>query len=336
MTVGHSLRSAPRLKVAAVVALSVAALALTGCGSDDAGDDGGGGGGKQATTIRLAPQPIADFAPIWLGMDEGFFADEGLEIELVEGGATSAAQVPLLLSGNADLAATTATAAIQAQAQSMAVTIVGGLTDFAETDEADQSGLVVAEDSTLSGFEDLEGKTVAISGLKSVSEAVISAAVEESGGSADKVSFIQAPMPNLADLVSSGGADAAFLIDPFVSMATSSGLKVLGHPFPLAAPGVPGTSLVGSVSFVKENPDTMEKFRRALEKSAAFANDNPDKVTAALSKQAKIPMEMLANSKNPKYTAVVDPDALATEIELLVEYGVLEDSIDADSLLSTE
>ncbi|WP_193612126.1 ABC transporter substrate-binding protein [Nocardioides lijunqiniae] len=334
MTVGHSLRSAARLRVAAVAALSVASLALTSCGSDSDGG-GGGGDGEQATTIRIAPQPIADFAPIWLGMEEGFFEDEGLTIELVEGGATSAAQVPLLLSDNADLAATTATAAIQAQSQSMAVTIVGGLTNFAETDETDQSGLVVAEDSSIAGFEDLEGKKVAISGLKSVSEAVISAAVEESGGSADEVEFIQAPMPNLADLVSSGGADAAFLIDPFLSMATSSGLKVLGHPFPLAAPGVPGTSLVGSVSFVKQNPETMEKFASALEKAAAYANENPEKVTAALSEQAKIPLEMLADSKNPTYTAVVDPGALTTLIELLVEYGVLEDSVDADDMLTS-
>ncbi len=32
---------------------------------------------------------------------------------------------------------------------------------------------MVAKDSSISGFRDLEGKTVAISGLKSVSEAVI-------------------------------------------------------------------------------------------------------------------------------------------------------------------
>ncbi|XGU18482.1 ABC transporter substrate-binding protein [Rhodococcus sp. 3Y1] len=95
---------------------------------------------------------------------------------------------------------------------------------------------MVAKDSSISGFRDLEGKTVAISGLKSVSEAVISAAVEKSGGAANKVSFIQAPMPNLGDLVSTGGADAAFLIDPFLSKATDSGLKILGHPFPWPRP----------------------------------------------------------------------------------------------------
>ncbi|XGU18483.1 hypothetical protein ACETU7_22060 [Rhodococcus sp. 3Y1] len=39
------------------------------------------------------------------------------------------------------------------------------------------------------------------------------------------------------------------------------------------------------------------------------------------STQAKIPLEMLANSKNPQFVAVVEPGALGTEIELLVKYG---------------
>ncbi|ERB53181.1 hypothetical protein N806_18715 [Rhodococcus sp. P27] len=203
MTVGHTLRSTPRFRVVALAAVATAALALTGCSSDATASDDGG---TQTTTIRIAPQPIADFAPIWLGMEQGYFTDEGLDIQLVEGGASSSAQIPLLLSGNADMAATTAAAAIQARSQNMPVTIVGGLTNFAASDGVDQSGLVVAKDSSISGFRDLEGKTVAISGLKSVSEAVISAAVEKSGGAADKISFIQAPMPNLGDLVSTGGA----------------------------------------------------------------------------------------------------------------------------------
>ncbi|MGC0366624.1 NitT/TauT family transport system substrate-binding protein [Rhodococcus sp. 27YEA15] len=331
MKVGHTLRSARRLRTAGIAAVAATALVLTGCSSDaDATEENS----TQTTTIRIAPQPIADFAPIWLGMEKGFFTDQGLDIEIVEGGASSSAQIPLLLSGNADFAATTATAAIQAKSQNMDVTLVGGLTNFAASDDTDQSGLVVAKDSRLTGFRDLEGKTVAISGLKSVSEAVISAAVEKSGGSASKVSFIQAPMPNLGDLVATGGADAAFLIDPFLSKATGEGLKVLGHPFPLAAPGVPGTSLAASAPFVKANPDTIAKFRTALAKSVDFANQNPDLVKAALATNAKIPLDMLTNSKNPTFDAVIDPAALTAEIELLLEYGVLTESVDASSLLT--
>ncbi|XGU21727.1 ABC transporter substrate-binding protein [Rhodococcus sp. 3Y1] len=63
-------------------------------------------------------------------MEQGYFTDEGLDIQLVEGGASSSAQIPLLLSGNADMAATTAAAAIQARSQNMPVTIVGGLTNL--------------------------------------------------------------------------------------------------------------------------------------------------------------------------------------------------------------
>ena len=43
---------------------------------------------------------------------------------------------------------------------------------------------------------------------------------------------------------------------------------------------------------------------------------------------------MLANSKNPQFVAVVEPGTLGTEIELLVKYGVLTDSVEAESLLT--
>jgi NitT/TauT family transport system substrate-binding protein len=318
-----------RGKVTAAAATALV-TALAGCSAsaDVAADKS-----EQVKTLRIAPQPIADFAPVWLGIDQGFFASEGLEVSIVEGGASSSAQVPLLLSGKADIAATTAAAAIQAAGQGIAVNIVGGLTNFASDPAADQSALVVASGSTMSGLRDLEGKTVAISGLKSVSEAVISAAVEKAGGDPKKVSFIQAPLPNLADLVASGGADATFLIDPFLSLATAAGLKILGHPFPTAAPGVPGTSLVVASEFAAANPETIAKFRAAMEKSTAYATANPDKVKEALSKEAKIPMTTLAQSKNPAFSAVVDPQQLKVEIDLLTKYGVLTTKVDAAAVV---
>jgi NitT/TauT family transport system substrate-binding protein len=318
---------------AAVATVAIAGIVLAGCSSAEPATEPAA---DEVTTVRVAIQAIADFAPIWLGIEQGFFEDAGIDLQIVEGGASSAAQIPLLLSNAADIAATTAAAALQAKAQGLDVKVIAGLTDFASDEAADHSGLLVPAGSDIKDFADLEGKTVAISGLKSVSEAVISAAVDEAGGDSSKVSYIQGPMPTLGDMVATGGAHATFLIDPFLSLAKKSGLEVLGHPFPEVAPGVPGTSLVASTAYAEANPKVIEKFRAALALSAEYANANPAAVNDALSTAAKVPLEMLEGSKIPKFESVVDPKQLEVEASMLRKYGALEGSGDTSSIVLPE
>ena len=78
-----------RLLVAALAAAAV--LLIAGCGDDGGGSGGGSGGGgdEGPVTLKVGVIPIADVAPLYLGMDKGFFEEEGLKIEpqLAEGGA---------------------------------------------------------------------------------------------------------------------------------------------------------------------------------------------------------------------------------------------------------
>src|SRR5215210_6744992 len=81
--------------------IAVLCALLAGCGDD--GGSGGGGGGDggepEAVTLKVGVIPIADVAPLYLGVDQGFFEEEGLTIEpqLAEGGA---AIVPSVVSGD--------------------------------------------------------------------------------------------------------------------------------------------------------------------------------------------------------------------------------------------
>src|SRR4051795_6333252 len=82
-----------------VVALACAALAAAGCGGDDGGSSGGGGGSQQATTVTVGVIPIADVAPLFLGIKKGFFRDQRLNVktQFAQGGAVI---VPSVLSGD--------------------------------------------------------------------------------------------------------------------------------------------------------------------------------------------------------------------------------------------
>ena len=86
-----------RRTIAALVASPLVLTAACG-GSDegDAPDAAGGGGGTQQVTVGVIP--IVDVAPIYLGVEQNFFSDCGLEVTL-ESGQGGAAIVPGVVSG---------------------------------------------------------------------------------------------------------------------------------------------------------------------------------------------------------------------------------------------
>ena len=69
----------------------IGALALAACGTDDGGEstdggDGGDGGETAAVSLQLQWAPQAQFAGYFAAVEEGYYADEGLEVTIIDGG----------------------------------------------------------------------------------------------------------------------------------------------------------------------------------------------------------------------------------------------------------
>ena len=57
-----------------VAALAASALIATGCG-DDGGGGGGGGTPEKPEKVKIGLIPIADVAPVFVGIKQGFFKE---------------------------------------------------------------------------------------------------------------------------------------------------------------------------------------------------------------------------------------------------------------------
>lgn len=90
-----------RALVTGAVTIAVAPM-LAACGSDD---DGGGGGDGDLTEVTLQLQwlPQAQFAGYYAAVEQGFFEEEGLEVEIVPSGGDIVPQ-DALAAGDADYA----------------------------------------------------------------------------------------------------------------------------------------------------------------------------------------------------------------------------------------
>ena len=59
---------------------------MAACGDDEesgGGGTAGGSGAAEVTKVKVGVLPISNVAPLYVGMKQGFFKEEGLEIEPV-------------------------------------------------------------------------------------------------------------------------------------------------------------------------------------------------------------------------------------------------------------
>src|ERR1044071_5250878 len=77
----------------ALAMLAATALVATGCGDD--GSSGGGGTPQKPEKVKIGLIPIADVAPVFVGIKQGFFKEQGIELDpqFAAGGAAITAAV---------------------------------------------------------------------------------------------------------------------------------------------------------------------------------------------------------------------------------------------------
>ena len=214
-----------------LVVIALLAALVAGCGDDEESSGGGGGGGEaEAQTLKVGVIPIADVAPMYLGMDKGFFEEEGLKIEphLAEGGA---AIIPAVLSGDDQIGFSNTTSLIIAASKNLPVQIIsqGVLAGTGKKDAWD--GVVVPKGSDIKELADLEGKTVAVNTLNNVSQIVVNTAMKEAGADYTKVKYVEVPFPDMNAALESGRVDAAFEVEPAYSGALAAGGKSLSNAY---------------------------------------------------------------------------------------------------------
>ena len=309
-------------RIAVVAAAHV--LAAAGCGDDD---DSGGGGGEPSgpTTITVGTLPIANAAPMYLGMEKGFFEEEGLRIEpQVAGGG--AELIPILVSGDAQFAFVGVIPAITGVAQDVPIKIVTSSDDAAATEDEDWQTLVVPSGSPIKGVEDLPGKTVAVNALRGLAEVVISRSLEKQGVDYRQVKLLEVPFPEMPAALQQQRVDAALLTEPFLSAVLAEGGRQIDAPSVETVPNFPNGVYVAAESYIAENGDVVDRFARAMNRSLEYAQDNPNEVRRIVPTYTETPEEAAQQMRLPVFDPELDSEGIELEADLVAKYGIIEEA----------
>ena len=152
------MRPTRRAAIAATAAASALAL-LSACGTADGGGPGAeaaaeeGGSGLTPVKLQLQWFKQAQFAGYLAAEDQGFYEDEGLDVEILEGGSDIVPQT-VLAQDRADYAIAWVPKALASREQG------AGITDVAQVFQRSGTLQVSFADAGISSPADLAGRTV--------------------------------------------------------------------------------------------------------------------------------------------------------------------------------
>jgi len=323
-------KSLVTLGVLAVTALTVSGCTDSGTSPDSAPNEGS----TETRSVRVAALPIGETGALWAAIDEGIFADYGLELEIVpaQGGAQA---IPALLSGDIDFAIGQPFGPFRADLQNLGVTIIG---DYADSlaEGTDVNGVVALGDSGITGPADLAGKRVAVNSLGAAGDVTIMKAVEDAGGDPTTIEFVEVSFPDAQAQLEAGNIDAAWVPDPFMSMVTGAGGNLVVHPYQATIPGLTVLTTITTQELIDTEPELVSDFAAAMTEALDWATANEDALRAAIVENMGIPEAAAAGITLPTFTSEIKVGDLEALAALAVEFGVLDAEPDFDRLVQQQ
>ncbi|AYF98216.1 ABC transporter substrate-binding protein [Protaetiibacter intestinalis] len=320
-------------KSLSVVALgAAAALALAGCsgpsttpGDTTAPDDG------ELTAVTVGVIPIVDVAPIYLGVQKGFFEEEGLDVtlELAQGGA---AIVPAVVSGEYQFGFSNLTSLMLARTNDVPIKAIaaGNFTTGAEPDFA---AVVVPADSDIQSAADLAGHTVAVNTLNNIGDSTVRNVVEQDGGDPSSLQFVEMGFPDMPAAIADHQVDAAWILEPHLTRALQAGARVVSWNYAETDPNLMIASYFTSDQLIASDPDLVDAFISAMNKSLEYAEANPDETRAALDEYTEIDPAVKEAMVMPRFSSEFTSDSFQLLADLALKYGLVTDPIDVSAVI---
>jgi NitT/TauT family transport system substrate-binding protein len=317
-------------------ALVVAGLLLGACG----GDDDGAGGEVTTVTYALPTSPTLEFYPPIVAEELGFFEEEGVRARL----APSAEEIPMtafLENGDADLSLADVDEVVIAASRGTEIQVVF------DPQHSNTEGTVVPQQSAIQQFSELAGKRIGLASEENT--AIFEAQANSAGISADDIDTVVVGTsgPTVANALREGEIDAYVgAVSDFTAL-NANGIE-LRNITPEEVQNFPGNPISTLPDTLEEKRDAIVGFLRAWAKAQYVGLQRPDVVEAIVRNEipeewrneavAKAALENAIRLFTPVGDVIgaIRPPVWQNGQELLRETGVIEESIDINTVLNDD
>jgi NitT/TauT family transport system substrate-binding protein len=286
---------------------------------------------QELTLLRVGALPTDGTSVVFYAKELGYFERAGLNVEITTMGSGPA--IAAAVAGGAlDIGIANVATVAQARARGLPMRFIAP-SSIAEP--ATMTDIVmVASDSTIRTGADLNGKIIAINGLKDLQQISASAWVDKHGGDSKTLHFVEIPIPQMAAALEAHRADAALDVEPFVSTARAQGQgKIIGDVLDGVGSRYMVTGWLALDPWLATHADAASRFIVAIRGAADWANGHHHESGVILVKNTKISADLVDTMARAKFGTVLDAAMLRPVLDGAVRYGVLNAQPDINAMI---
>lgn len=310
----------PMKILAATALLVISAFGLSGVASAQTANG--------TTKLRVGYIPVGAYSYFWRARDAGYFREENLDVELVPmaGGGEI---IPALQSGSLDFGISDPLGVLNARNGGLQATFVS--LNFSSASD-DPIHAVLTMDPAVQTAADLAGKSVATNLSFNSDWIMMREWLRREQVDIDNVSFREIPFPDMIAALRSGVVSAAGVAEPFYTLGEAQGARVLGNYFTDVQSPVLLSGVIAMTPYVREHPDRVKKFVRAIDRAVDDFNANPSIVREVIAQNTKLPPEVLSTMNLGRWAKMTAAD-IQFWVDAARKEGIVTETTDLNSLI---
>lgn len=289
--------------------------------------------------ITLGLQPFISHAGLFIALDKGYFAGQGLDVQSKVTRASGAELLAALVAGDYDvtgagLTVATYNAALRGTGVRLIADKGGNRGSLSYTWIMVRKDLI--DGGRVKSVADLRGRTVGMPGVGTANWIELMMLLEKAGLRPEDVKLEKLDAPDRVSSLIAGTVDAIIVPEPFVAKA-----KATGKAVELVGVGDLGmfleAVLITTETTINQKRDPLRRFLKAYLRGVRDYVDNPrdPSVVGAIAKYTGLEREIVERT-HPFYidpSGRVPEDVVQKQMDWLVKHGLLPTTVPIQKLV---
>jgi NitT/TauT family transport system substrate-binding protein len=276
--------------------------------------------------VNIGYSPAADFTPVFAAKDKGFFEKRGLDVTLTR--IPLASNIPAaIVADSLQIGMGTGSMLVQTAEAGLGLVALNGASRFQKSNSI--VSLVARTGEKIQKPEDFKGKKVGVPGLNSMLHVMFQKWLLDNKVPLNQVTMLEAPFPQMNDMLKGGTIDAAVAIEPFRAriLSGNTGYRVADYVTDIQD-NVLAAFWMAKAEWAKANPQVVRAYREAYDEALDWCVKNPEEAKQLQVKYLGFPSPVI-----PSYSSAISPKDLEIFEQAGRQVGMLRQPVDVKNLV---